>query len=149
MNTFKNNYRILKEHSLVTIVHNGYLNLNSMMSLMKKLCSDPIFSSNFDCIIDINDVVIDLTIKDINIYVNHLENNSNPLENKRIALITNTPKQVVYSTLFKQEQELLHPLQKVQIFSTLENACEFLKLKDCSVDLVLENIKTLKKEFLS
>jgi len=113
MSELKSSYKISKENNLITIVHVGVLNLSSMFNFIKSLNSDPLFSPKLEHIVDLHDVVFDLTLEDINKYVNHLENNSKIYGHKRIALVTNTPNQVAYSTLFKLAQEQLQPLQNI------------------------------------
>ena len=139
----KSNYKILKEHNLLIIKQKGILNLNSMMGFIKSLNSDSSFCPKLEHIVDLHDVVFDLTLEDINKYVNHLENNSKIYGHKRIALVTNTPNQVAYSTLFKLAQEQLQPLQNIQIFSTHEKAYNFLKLENLSYQQVSTIIKEL------
>ena len=96
MSQFKFNYKISSENNLITIVEIGVLNLDSMFNFIKALTSDPLFSPKLDHIVDLNDIKFELTTEDINKYVQHLESNSKIYGVKKIALITNTPNQVVY-----------------------------------------------------
>ena len=86
-----------------------------------------------------------LLLQDIHKYVQHLESNSIIHGLKKIALITNTPSQVVYSTLFKEAQEQLQPLQSVQIFSTLKSAYNFVEKENISFEEVSITLNQLKK----
>ncbi len=145
MSELKSNYKISKINNLVIVAQLGILNLNSMMEFIKTLNSDPLFSTKFNQIVDLNETILDLTFEDINKYVEHLENNSTLLGVKKIALITNTPNQVVYSTLFKEAQEQLQPLQSVQIFSTLKSAYNFVEKENISFEEVSITLNQLKK----
>jgi len=139
-------YKILKEHNLLIVIQTGVLNINSMMKFIKSLHSDPLFSSKFNHIVDLNNIIFDLSTEDIQKYVYHLENNAKIYGKKRIALITNTPNQVTYSTLFKLAQEELQPLQSVQIFSTTQKAYDFMRLKNISFNEISQILTALKKE---
>jgi len=145
MSKLKFTYRISKENKLITIVQEGTLNLDSMMNFIKTLNKDPLFSPKFDHIVDLNNVLFELSFEDINKYVQHLESNSKIYGVKKIALITKTPNQVVYSTLFKEAQEQLQPLQSVQIFSTLINAYNFIDKENISFEEVSITLNQLKK----
>ncbi len=63
-------------------------------------------------------------MEDIDKYAKFLEANSKVYGNRRVALITNTPNQVVSTTMFKMMQE--NRSQSVEIFSTNESALEWL-----------------------
>ena len=139
-------YKISKENNLITIVQEGTLNLDSMMNFIKILNEDTLFSPKLDHIIDLNKITFDLSVEDIQAYVQHLENNAKIFGEKRIALITNTPNQVTYSTLFKLAQEELQPFQSVQIFSTTQKAYNFIGLKKISFEEISQTLKELKKE---
>ena len=139
-------YKISKENNLITIVQEGTLNLDSMMNFIKILNEDTLFSPKLDHIIDLNKITFDLSVEDIQAYVQHLESNAKIYGKKRIALITNTPNQVTYSTLFKLAQEELQPLQSIQIFSTTQKAYNFIGLKKISFEEISQTLKELKKE---
>ncbi|NOR26931.1 MAG: hypothetical protein GQ540_00205 [Lutibacter sp.] len=149
MSKLKFTYKISKENNLITIVQEGILNLDSMMNFINTLNSDPLFSPKFDHIVDLNNVQFELSLEDINKYVQHLESNSKIYGVKKIALITNTPNQVVYSTLFKEAQEQLQPLQSVQIFSTLESAYNFVEKENISFAQILQTVNISKKELIA
>ncbi|MFK5958681.1 MAG: hypothetical protein QM495_07390 [Lutibacter sp.] len=149
MPQFKFNYKISSENNLITIVEIGVLNLKSLFSFIKALNSDPLFSPKLDHIVDLNDIKFELTLEDVNKYVQHLESNSKIYGIKKIALITNTPNQVVYSTLFKIAKEQLQPLQSVEIFSTLQSAYNFIGKKTISFNQVSQTINQLKKEMIA
>jgi len=149
MINLKSKYKILKEGKLLIVAHIGSLNLNSMLDFFESLSSNPTFSHKFDHIVDLNKVTFDLTSKDISKYVEHLENNSKIFGEKKIALITNSPNQVVFSTLFKEAQEQLQPLQSVQIFSTLESAYNFIDKKNITFNQVSQTVKQLKEELIA
>ena len=63
MSQLKNNYKILKEHNLIIIVQEGTLNLGSMMSFIKTLNEDTLFSPKLDHIIDLNKIIFDLSVE--------------------------------------------------------------------------------------
>ena len=54
MNLFNSNYKTLEEFNLLIVAHEGLLNLESMMSFIQNLNSDPIFSPKFNHFVDLN-----------------------------------------------------------------------------------------------
>ena len=145
MPELRSKYKILKEHNLFIVVHNGTLNLNSMMDFIQTINSDPEFTPKLNHIVDLNNVQFELTQEDMNNYVNHLESNSKTQGDKRIAVITSTPNQVTYSTLYKLAKKELQPLQSIQIFSTTQKAFDFIGLKNISFEEVSQTLKMLNK----
>ena len=73
MSQLKNNYKILKEHNLIIVVHEGTLNLASMLNFIKTINTDPLFSPKFNHIVDLRNIIFDLSTVDIITYVQHLD----------------------------------------------------------------------------
>lgn len=148
MTELKSNYKILKENSLLIVVHTGLLNLNSMLDFIKNINLDPLFSPKLNHIVDLNEITFDLNQEDLNSYAQLLKDNFKMFGEKKIALITSSPNQVVYSTLFKEAQEQLQPLQSVEIFSTLKSAYNFININS-SFEEISTTLNSLKKELLA
>lgn len=86
-------------------------------------------------------VTFSTNLKDIDKYVKFLDANSKVYGNRRVALITNTPNQVVSTTMFKMMQQ--NKSQSVEIFSTNESALEWLNSilnKDEILDILVSLI---------
>lgn len=136
MSLFNSNYIILKEHNLLIEYHSGSLDLDSYINFVTRTTLDPLFSENMNYCIDLSNVVITASIDDIRKYNDFTEENfKSERRRRRVALITNSPNQMVFATLFKNSNT--QKLKEIEVFSTKESAFEWL---NCSLN---------KNEFLS
>lgn len=117
-------YKILKEHNLIVEYHSGILDADSFIDFKKSITLDSLFSPNLHYFVHLKNVTFNTNQEDIDKYVRFLEANSKFFGNRRVALITNTPNQVVSTTMFKMMQQ--NKSQSVDIFSTDESALEWL-----------------------
>jgi hypothetical protein len=117
-------YKILKEHNLIIEYHSGILDVDSFIAFKKSLTFDSLFVPSLHYFVHLKNVTFLTNMEDIDKYVRFLEANSNFFGNRRVALITNTPNQVVSTTIFKMMQQ--NKSQSVEIFSTDESALEWL-----------------------
>jgi hypothetical protein len=104
--------------------HSGILEADSFIEFKKSITLDPLFLPNLNYFIHLKKVTFSTNLEDIDKYANFLEANSMVYGNRRVALVTNTPNQVVSATIFKMMQQ--NKTQSVEIFSTNESALEWL-----------------------
>ena len=64
---------------------------------------------------------------------------------RNIAVLTSTPKQVVYTTLYKIKQQENNSLITLEIFSTSKRALERLNIKGISIDEIIAIKENLKR----
>jgi len=124
MSELKSSYKILKEHNLIVEFHSGNLDLDSYINFVIKTTHDPLFSGNMNYLIDLRNVVITAPTDDIEKY-NHFTETFFKSERKRkVAILTKSPNQMVFSTLFK----ILNTkkLKEIEVFSTDEMATRWL-----------------------
>ena len=124
MSKLKSNYIILKEHHLIIECHSGNLDLESYITFIKSMVLDPLFSTNMNYLIDLSHVVITASIDDITKYNAFSEENFKAERKRRVALVTSSPNQMVFATLFKNSNT--QKLKEVEIFSTKERALAWL-----------------------
>jgi hypothetical protein len=117
-------YIIDKEHNLIFEFHSGDLDLEAFISYKTKLIQDINFSPNLNYFIHLKNSIFVNTTNEINEYVNFLEKNAKIFGKRRLALVTNTPNQVVNTTLFKILCKNTHNI--VEIFSSNEKAINWL-----------------------
>ncbi len=144
MSTLKSNYTILSENNLVLEFHSGILTAENYIEFKKDLINNKNFKANLNHFIHFKNVKFDTTPNDISQFINFLKSRSQSLGKRKIAFITNTPNQVVSTTIYKLMLEDL--TQQVEIFSTEENALKWLNISDSGRNEVLEIIKTFKKK---
>lgn len=132
MSKLKSSFLILKNFNLVIECHKGELDLASFIKFKKQLSQHPDFTPNLNCFICFKKVIFNTSSSDIEDYISFLKENSSVFGKRKIALITDTPNQVVSTTLYKTLQENLN--QSVEIFSTNEKAIEWLNISKFSKD---------------
>lgn len=101
MPLLKSNYKTLKEHNLIVEHHSGNLDLDSYINFVTRTTHDPLFSPNMNHLIDLRNVVITASIDDVGKYNTFTEDKFRPERKKKVAIVTETPNQIVFSTLFK------------------------------------------------
>lgn len=143
MSALVSTYKILKEYNLIVEYHTGVLDADSFIDFKKKIALDPLFSPNLHFLVDLKKVTFSTNLEDIDKYVKFLETNYHLFGNRRVALITNTPNQVVSTTMFKMMQQ--NKSQLVEIFSTNESALEWLN-SNLDKDEIFEVLAKLMPE---
>lgn len=124
MSSLNSDYIILKEHDLLIEYHSGNLDLDSYINFVTKTFNDPLFSLNMDYYIDLTNVIVTASIDDIKNYNDFTEDNFKCERKRRVALVTNTPNQMVFATLFKNSNT--QKLKEIEVFSTKERALAWL-----------------------
>lgn len=145
MTEFNSNYIILKEHNVVLEYHSGQFDIQSFINTKHNISIQPDFKPDLKSFVNLQDVVFDITMKDIQKYVDFLGSNNNILGQRQVAIITRTPNQVVNTTLFKSNEELKN--KAIEIFSTNETAFDWLDIKHLhykEFQLLLESLKPAK-----
>ncbi|NLP56628.1 hypothetical protein [Lutibacter sp. B1] len=135
-------YKILKEHNLIIEYYFGDLELDSLINHKQKLTLDSEFSPGFNCFINLKNVTFKTTPEDITNFVSFIKEKSSVFGKRRIALIKNSPNQVVSTSLYKILQQGMD--QSVEIFSTYEKALKWLNIDIDSNDIIkiLQKLKT-------
>lgn len=123
MSGLLSSYKILKEHNLIVEYHSGMLDADSFIAFKKSITLDSLFLPSLHYFVHLKNVTFVTNLEDIDKYAKFLESNSKIYGNRRVALITDTPNQVVSTTMFKMMQ---NKSQSVEVFSTNESALEWL-----------------------
>jgi hypothetical protein len=140
MSLLKSAYKILKVHNLIVEYHTGILDVDSFINFRQNITLDPLFLPSLNYFVHFKKVTFSTNSDDINKYANFMADNYNVYGNRRVALITNTPNQVVSTTLFK----MIHQkTSQVEIFSTNESALEWLN-SNLHKNEILDVLETLK-----
>lgn len=137
-------YKILKDQNIVIEYYEGVLDIDSFINFKRKLTKDNLFSDSLNYYIDFRNVTFIISEDDVDKYLNFLLNNSDYLGKRKVALITNTPNQVVPTTFFKIKRA--NSLQMIEVFSTNEAATDWLGIKTLSINEVETVLKKLQHE---
>jgi hypothetical protein len=141
MYLLNSNYKILKEHNLLIEHHYGNLDLESYINFVTRTSNDPLFSLNMNYLIDLCNVVVTASIDDIRKYNDFTEDNFKCERKKRVALLTNSPNQMVFATLYKNSNK--QKLKAVEVFSTTIAAIEWVD-SNLNKNEILDVLTTLK-----
>jgi|OpeIllAssembly_1097287.scaffolds.fasta_scaffold00652_8 hypothetical protein len=141
MSLLKSNYIILKEHNLLIEHHSGNLDLDSYINFVTRTSNDPLFSTNMNYLIDLSNVVVTSSLDDIYKYNAYTEDKFKSVRKRKVAMVTNTPNQMVFSTLFKNSNT--QKLKEIEIFSTSTAAIDWLNSNLIKIEF-LDILTTLK-----
>lgn len=124
MSSLNSNYLILKEQNLLVECHSGNLDLESYINFVTSTTLDPLFSANMNYFIDLSNVIVTASIDDIRKYNNFTEATFISERKRKVALVTNSPNQMVFATLFKNSNT--QKLKEIEVFSTTTAAIHWL-----------------------
>ena len=124
MSSITNKFQIYSEHNLIIEIHTGKLDLKSYLDFKRKLFSHNNFKSGMNYFINVKQVEFNASKEEILEFAEF--NNKRPAfkERRKIALITDTPSQVVSTTIYKSM--LNNHNQDIDIFTTNEKALNWL-----------------------
>ena len=86
--------------------------------------NDPDFDADFNVITDMRLLNLELNVIIIDKIINFIDNNSNTMKDRKSAILTNKPNQVVNSFIFRSRAKNL-PLN-IKVFSTMEGALNWI-----------------------
>lgn len=141
MSQLISNYIILKEKNIIIECHSGNLDLESYINFVTSTTLDPLFSTNMNYLIDLSDVVVTSSLDDIYKYNTFTEDKFKSVRKRKVAMVTNTPNQMVFSTLFKNSNT--QKLKEIEIFSTSTAAIDWLNSNLIKIEF-LDILTTLK-----
>ncbi|MFD1294441.1 hypothetical protein ACFQ5N_11395 [Lutibacter holmesii] len=120
MSLISNKFHIYVTYNLIVEIHSGKLDLESYLNFKRKLFAHNDFQTGMNYFINLKKVEFSASTIDIEKFAAF--NNKRPPFNQRrkIALITDTPSQVVSTTIYKSL--LTNKNQDIEIFTTNEKA---------------------------
>jgi len=117
-------YKILKEYNLIIECHSGNLDLDSYINFVIMTTHDPLFFQNMNYLIDLRNVVITAPIDDVEKYNYFTETKFKSERKRKVAILTESPNQMAFSTIFKMLNT--QKLKKIEVFSTTDMAIRWL-----------------------
>ncbi|HEY9168139.1 MAG TPA: hypothetical protein VIN72_01475 [Lutibacter sp.] len=143
MSLLKSSYKILKEYNLIVESHTGSLDLKSYIDFVERMKLDPLFSIDMNFYVDLSNVVVTASIDDVKIYNNFSESIFKSENKRKVALITDSPNQMVFATLFKNSNT--QKSKVIEIFSTKESAIQWLNT-NLNKEEILNILSNIKRE---
>ncbi|WP_319481073.1 hypothetical protein [uncultured Draconibacterium sp.] len=130
-------YYIIKEKRVIVEILKGAITVNEYIKFKTNQIEDEDFNPNFNFILDIrdNNIVFSSELeKKMKQYIAFEKTIGSLSSEKKVAVITNTPQQVVYSTLYEKldERKIVY-----SIFSTKDEALKWLSLSNSDMDMII------------
>ncbi|RXP52307.1 hypothetical protein EC396_11685 [Lutibacter sp. HS1-25] len=141
MSKLKSAYKILTDFNLIIEIHEGVLNAGAYVKFKESLIKDPLFKANMNYFLNFKKVHFEIEAAHISRFASYIESNASLFGKRNVAIITNTPSQVVSATMYKLMQK--DPSIKLEIFSTDEKALSWLKIPNSNNTEIKEIIETL------
>ena len=135
-------YKIIPGKRLIIEYFIGSLTLEEMFQFVETVKNEKDYDKTFNSLIDLNEVKLNISIKDIQKYVEYLNGDASVLGSRKLAIITKTPDHVVTGTLYQLLSENL-PMN-IRVFSTFEAAVRWLGLHSFTIDDYTNIVKELK-----
>ena len=132
MSKLKSNYKILPEHNLIIESHNGKLDLDSYINFKINVSKDERYKPTLNQLLDFNGAIFTISSQEVSTYANFIKNTPKFIGERKIAVLTNTPNQVVPSVLLKMN--LKNSLVLIEIFTTYEKAIHWLNIPNLSIE---------------
>lgn len=136
MPNLESKYKILPEHNLVLEFHRGMIDLISYIEFKKKLIRDSRFKPNLYHFIHFKNTIFKTNPKHVSEFYAFMKKNEAIIgENRRVAFVTETPNQVVTTTLYKMTQQNTNKC--ILVFSTNKSALKWLGVPDIANESII------------
>ena len=144
MATLKSSYKIISEHNIIIEFHKGNIDVDSYIKFKEKIFNDEDFKTGLNYLIHFKNVTFFTPQEDIKKFVNFIKNNAPKLGKRKVAFVTSTPNQVVTTTIYKSM--LADIKQQVAVFSTNDNALNWLTSNSLNTKKIIDVLKGMQKE---
>lgn len=113
-------YKVFLDRKFILEFHDGAGTMEDVMAFKLKEAEDVNYSPNYDLLIDVRDTKINAVTDEIKDYIEFIKLHKGISGNRKLAILTNTPRHVVFFTLLSMFKTQL--AQNLKIFSTIEAA---------------------------
>jgi len=144
MAALKSSYKIITEHNIIIEYHKGNIDVDSYIKFKEKTFNDEDFKTGLNYLIHFKNVTFFTPQEDIKKFVNFIKNNAPKLGKRKVAFVTSTPNQVVTTTIYKTM--LADIKQQVAVFSTNDNALNWLTSNTLNTQKIIDVLKAMQKE---
>lgn len=99
------NYKILPDEKIIVEYYYGEVTENVIIDMKKLIASDSEYNNSYSSILDFRDSVFDISSSGMKTLVAFIRDNLVHDDNRKIGLLTHTPKHVVVTTLFTNHDD--------------------------------------------
>ncbi len=135
-------YKIISDLKLTVEYYRGAINLEDIINFKNTEIIDEKYNPNYNSIGDFRDADFFLDEKQIKEFINYIKNNKKNMGVRKTALLTNTPSQVVTSTLYQLNSDGL-PMN-LKIFSTLESTLKWIDISKSDYQIIDKAVQDMK-----
>lgn len=137
-------YKIVKDIGLVIQFHKNDLTIEGAKRLKLEIIHDTDYEPNFSFLIDLRKANYNFTEEELENYGNFVSEKVKLEGLKRVAILTETPEQVVKTTIYTLNKRV-DPTQ-YKIFSTLQAAICWLQINPKYLQHILSEINKLEDD---
>lgn len=137
------NYKILVNEKLILQYFHGTLNLEISKTASSIIYSDKNYDNSFNTIVDFRDTTLNYSEEEIESFIGFLEKQKAVNTKRNTVLLTNTPNQVLFLTMFKLFSK--NSIVNYEIFSTLKAGIIWLRIGLDKLPLIKSELSNLKK----
>lgn len=120
-------YRFDHEQMITYEIFKGNITLDDLLQHSKKKFNDPGHTDSYAVILDIREAIFKLSEEEKNKFYKAISEYTSDMNmNRKCAILTNNPQEVVISELFKLKMVQLSPIN-IRTFSTTAAALEWIK----------------------
>ena len=134
-------YKINKEEKFIIEYYYGQIEIEDVMFLKDTLSKEESFNASYSIIHDFRNSNLKLSQEDLKNHLEFVKKHPTFLGERDVAFLTSRPNEVVLTTLFSMLAKN-KILVNFEIFTTINAASMWLKIKATSIQKALDEIKT-------
>jgi hypothetical protein len=141
----KNSYKILPDLKLILELFSTETSINDALELKKNEINNKDYNSSFNFIVVLHGSNSPVRLEaenEIKIFIDSIKTNQEILGNRRSAILTHTPNQMVLGTFYESAAKDL-PMN-FEIFSTIQSAIHWIGLSSKDEPVIAKHIELLK-----
>jgi hypothetical protein len=135
-------YKIIPELKVAVEYYEGQISLNDIIEFELSEMENSEYRPTLNFVADFRNAELIAAESDVKKFVDFLKKTEGIIDQRKVALVTDTPNQVVLTTLYALYTSDMPVKNKV--FSTLDAAMKWLEIKEENYDLIIGNLEELK-----
>jgi len=134
-------YKVLKEQKLIIAFHKNIVTIKELKLVRALIMNDKDVDPSFKILIDLRSAKFDITIEEMSNYGKWLSKNTELKQSSPKIILTNTPNQVVYSTIFSRTMGINE--FGYSVYSSLYDSLVFLQIDKKDFKIVKEQLERI------
>lgn len=138
-------YKILTELNLIIEYYSGEIDIDDIIHMQKVLSEESIYRPTQDIILDFRDATLKIEEEDLKRYLEFVKGFPKVFGKRKAAYLTNTPNDVVITTIFDLVVQQNDVPINIGIYSTFKGILDWLDIETIdynAIELIIDDIKT-------